>query len=73
MNCRVLEEIFIDASTVHNSVKDNRKHWERICALIKLRRGGSCEQMSYDQILALEEEASHLPEEEVKSVTINGH
>lgn len=70
---RVLEEIFDSASVVHNSVKDNRKHWEKICALIKLKRGGSCEQMSYDQILALEEEASKLKDEEVQSVTVNGH
>lgn len=54
-------------------MKDNHRHWEKICALIKLRRGGSCEQMSYDQILALEEEANNLHEDEIKSVQQNGH
>jgi hypothetical protein len=70
---RVLEELFPDAHPVHKSVKDNHRHWEKICALIKLRRGGSCEQMSYDQILALEEEANNLHEDEIKSVQQNGH
>ncbi|KAK3099330.1 hypothetical protein FSP39_002735 [Pinctada imbricata] len=53
---RVLGDIFPSAESVTNTVVDNRRHWEKICALIKIRRGGSCEQMSYDQILALEEE-----------------
>ncbi|XP_063415105.1 cGMP-dependent 3',5'-cyclic phosphodiesterase-like isoform X7 [Mytilus trossulus] len=70
---RVLQDLFVEAKVVHNTVKENHRHWEKICALIKLRRGGSCEQMSYDQILALEEEANTLPEDEVKSVTQNGH
>ncbi|XP_071126265.1 cGMP-dependent 3',5'-cyclic phosphodiesterase-like isoform X7 [Mytilus edulis] len=70
---RVLQDLFVEAKVVHNTVKENHRHWEKICALIKLRRGGSCEQMSYEQILALEEEANSLPEDEVKSVTQNGH
>ncbi|XP_052077055.1 cGMP-dependent 3',5'-cyclic phosphodiesterase-like isoform X2 [Mytilus californianus] len=70
---RVLQDLFVEAKVVHNTVKENHRHWEKICALIKLRRGGSCEQMSYDQILALEEEANSLPEDEVKSVQQNGH
>ncbi|XP_076070343.1 uncharacterized protein LOC143042018 isoform X1 [Mytilus galloprovincialis] len=70
---RVLQDLFVEAKVVHNTVKENHRHWEKICALIKLRRGGSCEQMSYEQILALEEEANSLPEDEVKSVQQNGH
>ena len=52
----MLSDIFPKSDLVTNTVVDNRRHWEKICALIKIRRGGSCEQMSYDQILALEEE-----------------
>ena len=52
----MLAEVFTEAKVVEKTVEDNRKHWDKICSLIKLRRGGSCEQMSYDQILALEED-----------------
>ncbi|OWF46276.1 cGMP-dependent 3',5'-cyclic phosphodiesterase-like isoform X4 [Mizuhopecten yessoensis] len=58
---KVLAELFPAANSVKVAVEDNRRHWDKICALIKIRRGGSCEQMSYDQILALEAE-DHLPQ-----------
>lgn len=54
--CRVLNDIFPQAESVRQVVEDNRRHWDKICALIQMKRGGSCEKMSYDQILALEEE-----------------
>ncbi|XP_069130553.1 uncharacterized protein [Argopecten irradians] len=58
---KVLAELFPEANCVRIAVDDNRRHWDKICALIKIRRGGSCEQMSYDQILALEAE-DHSPQ-----------
>ncbi|XP_033743136.1 cGMP-dependent 3',5'-cyclic phosphodiesterase-like isoform X2 [Pecten maximus] len=58
---KVLSELFPEANCVRVAVDDNRRHWDKICALIKIRRGGSCEQMSYDQILALEAE-DHSPQ-----------
>ncbi|XP_056010642.1 cGMP-dependent 3',5'-cyclic phosphodiesterase-like isoform X1 [Ostrea edulis] len=56
---KVLGDLFPAAGIVRDIVVDNRRHWEKICALIKIRRGGSCEQMSYDQILAMEEEEAN--------------
>lgn len=56
---RVLADLFPASDIVRDTVVDNRRHWEKICALIKIRRGGSCEQMSYDQILAMEEEEAN--------------
>lgn len=56
---RVLADLFPASGIVRDTVVDNRRHWEKICALIKIRRGGSCEQMSYDQILAMEEEEAN--------------
>ncbi|KAJ8297685.1 hypothetical protein KUTeg_024216 [Tegillarca granosa] len=53
---KVLSDIFPQAECVRQVVEDNRRHWDKICALIQMKRGGSCEKMSYDQILALEEE-----------------
>ncbi|XP_060080047.1 uncharacterized protein LOC132559446, partial [Ylistrum balloti] len=58
---KVLSELFPEANCVRIAVDDNRRHWDKICSLIKIRRGGSCEQMSYDQILALEAE-DHSPQ-----------
>ncbi|XP_065932706.1 cGMP-dependent 3',5'-cyclic phosphodiesterase isoform X5 [Magallana gigas] len=56
---KVLGDLFPASGIVRDTVVDNRRHWEKICALIKIRRGGSCEQMSYDQILAMEEEEAN--------------
>lgn len=56
---KVLADLFPASDIVRDTVVDNRRHWEKICALIKIRRGGSCEQMSYDQILAMEEEEAN--------------
>lgn len=56
---KVLADLFPASGIVRDTVVDNRRHWEKICALIKIRRGGSCEQMSYDQILAMEEEEAN--------------
>nr|XP_022323463.1 cGMP-dependent 3',5'-cyclic phosphodiesterase-like isoform X6 [Crassostrea virginica] len=56
---KVLADLFPASEIVRDTVVDNRRHWEKICALIKIRRGGSCEQMSYDQILAMEEEEAN--------------
>ncbi|XP_062615752.1 cGMP-dependent 3',5'-cyclic phosphodiesterase-like isoform X1 [Saccostrea cucullata] len=56
---KLLADLFPASEIVRDTVVDNRRHWEKICALIKIRRGGSCEQMSYDQILALEEEEAN--------------
>jgi hypothetical protein len=41
---------------VTQNVDSNRKHWEKICQLIHLRRGGSSAQMTMEEVLALDDE-----------------
>lgn len=38
------------------AVDDNQAHWEKISNLIKLKKGGSCAKMTFEEVLAIEHE-----------------
>ena len=35
-------------------MEDNKAHWEKISNLIKLKKGGSCAKMTFEEVLAIE-------------------
>lgn len=37
-------------------MQNNKEHWEKISHLISLKRGGSTAKMTFDEVLAMEEE-----------------
>ena len=57
INFRVLTDIFPDAKELVETVEENQAHWEKISNLIRLKKGGSCAKMTFDEVLAIENEA----------------
>ena len=62
--CRVLGNLFTEAKEVCGRVQNNKEHWEKISMLIGLKRGGSTAKMTFDEVLAMEEDEEAGPEEE---------
>ena len=54
---RVLADIFPDATELVETVEENQAHWEKISNLIRLKKGGSCAKMTFEEVLAIENEA----------------
>lgn len=48
--------MFAPANEVADRVNDNKSHWEKISNLIKLKRGGSQVRMTFEEVLAIENE-----------------
>lgn len=54
---RLLGKLFKDAEEVAERVEDNKQHWIKISNLIQLKRGGSQARMTFEEVLAIENEA----------------
>ncbi|KAL4230916.1 cGMP-dependent 3' [Mactra antiquata] len=53
---KLLGMMFEPAHEVADRVNDNKNHWEKISNLIKLKRGGSQVRMTFEEVLAIENE-----------------
>ena len=64
--------MFSEVNPVSESVENNKQHWEKISNLIKLKRGGSCVRMTFDEVLAIENEKDPEENPEGETVITNG-
>ncbi|XP_060591220.1 cGMP-dependent 3',5'-cyclic phosphodiesterase-like [Ruditapes philippinarum] len=53
----LLGKLFSPAKEVGDRVEENKQHWIKISNLIKLKRGGSQARMTFEEVLAIENEA----------------
>ncbi|XP_052794219.1 cGMP-dependent 3',5'-cyclic phosphodiesterase-like isoform X4 [Mya arenaria] len=53
---RVLEKIFPPMKECADSIKNNKDHWEQISELVRIKHSGSTSHMTFDEVLALENE-----------------
>ncbi|XP_052278035.1 cGMP-dependent 3',5'-cyclic phosphodiesterase-like isoform X8 [Dreissena polymorpha] len=53
---RILARMFKPVEECAESVEQNKRHWERLSELIRVKRGGSTSCMTFEEVLAMEQE-----------------
>lgn len=69
---RLLGKIFPPSQEVADAVEDNKKHWEKISNLIKTRKGNNEARMTFDEVLAIEDDDEEEASELAQTITHTG-